>query len=856
MKRRSFDESDLIRLNLEQLDAQTRQPPLPERLFSEVPLMPFAAAFLIGILFVNGTDLSFRLLGITLGGVLLTAAVCFGLSFKTTASVRLILMLSCSCMLFFALAAVRYYSILAIPPDHISHYLDDRPRELATLRGKVISPVLTTNLPARSSIPWLEPKSSFYLKTTEVKTVRGWQKTSGTVRVQTAEPIHHVRPGNTVMIYCWLSRFEPPANPGQFDLSNHMRQRGIHLAAAVESRDGIDVIRDSRSIVFGLRSLLYRFASAALLDETAAEPDVRSLVSTLLLGIRSDLDPVLVSAFQKTNLAHHISLSGMHVAILAGSLWLVLRTAQVPKRPRAILCIILILTYAMIVPPRAATLRAVVMSCFFFASATVYRRVHPLNTLALSAIAMLFVRPYELFDAGWQLSFMSVFGILVFHKPAHYLLLNRLFFPLVPLFRGRFILVQHFLYYIIDALAVGMGAWIAIAPILLYYFGLVNPWSPLWTVLTSAPILVMLYAGFLKMAIAPLLPTLASVLGVLLAFCSILLEKMVLALAKIDFLQTPSCRPPLAVIFILYGLMITAYFIPCRYGRLRKILLLLLIAGLFFPRIIRVTDGTNKPAAEMTCLSVGHGQAIVLSMPGGKHILFDGGSITHQDIARKIIAPYLLHRSIFALDAVYISHGDLDHINAVSEIAASVPIKAIYANHVFIESAQKPSIEKELCDRLKQLCHPLAPVDDYYNSEGLTITSLWPTEPTTASPPFSENDKSEVLLIEYAGRKILLCGDIETYAQKKLLEALPELSVDVLVLPHHGSTTNLIPAFVEHFKPAAAIASCAANRVKNAYHPPAASNMKVFYTAVDGAVTIKIKADGTLSADGFLNSQN
>jgi competence protein ComEC len=110
------------------------------------------------------------------------------------------------------------------------------------------------------------------------------------------------------------------------------------------------------------------------------------------------------------------------------------------------------------------------------------------------------------------------------------------------------------------------------------------------------------------------------------------------------------------------------------------------------------------------------------------------------------------------------------------------------------------------------------------------------------------------MLLEYASRKILLCGDIEAHAQNLFCQAYPALNVDVLLLPHHGSTTNLDPQFIERLSPEIIIASCARRNLSNAYRPPADSDAQCFYTPTDGAVTVKIKADGAISAAGFLNS--
>ena len=543
----------------------------------------------------------------------------------------------------------------------------------------------------------------------------------------------------------------------------------------------------------------------------------------------------------------------MHVGILAGSLWWLLRITGLTKRPRAVLCIVLILLYAMIVPARAPTMRAVFISCFFFASVLFRRQVSAMNALSLSALLLLFIHPYDLFSAGWQLSFLSVLGILLFFPAVQYHFLTKFFYPIAAYFPKSLTGLKNPLRRILELLAVGVSVWITIAPILLYYFGQINPFSPLWTVLALPFVLAILYAGFAKILLSPLFPTIASVFGWILNHAASGFGNTVVVLSKIDFFRVVSYQPALNLVFMIYFLMLAICLLPPSSWRIRKGVVFLILLCFLYPGISSHLEIKNRDDPEITCLSVGHGQAVVLSGPGNEHFLFDAGSITNRHIADKTILTFLQEQSIFSLEAVCLSHGDMDHINAVGDIAAAIKIDTVYANQVLLNSAQTPSMEKEVCKTLEQMGRTVKPFQTYTGEKGFTIKSIWPDEATLSEPLVSENDTSEVLLIEYAGRKILLCGDIERTAQNRLVEQNPDLTVDVLILPHHGSTTNLDVCFVESLKPAVVIASCSKRSVSNAYRPPEGSSMRAFYTASDGAVTIKINADGTLDADCFLN---
>ena len=278
MKRRSFTQSDHIRLNLQWLDRRDSFHPSLGRIFAELPILPLSIAVIAGIIIAAYLSMSAVFAGLlfclTLSAVLLVLGF-----FKLPPKLKLWITFTAAVLLFVALGAARFAAIRYCPPRHISRILKEE-QQLATLRGRITSPVRTTEQNRGfSGIPWLNAQSSFYLSVSAIQTPFGWEDICGTVRVQVNEQIHHVRPGNTVQVYCRLSRFSPPANPGQFDLQKHMNARGIFVAASVPIAEGIERLDNNYSLLYRLRSRLYRFSADALLDETATDPDVYALVS-------------------------------------------------------------------------------------------------------------------------------------------------------------------------------------------------------------------------------------------------------------------------------------------------------------------------------------------------------------------------------------------------------------------------------------------------------------------------------------------------------------------------------------------------------------------------------------------------
>jgi competence protein ComEC len=255
----------------------------------------------------------------------------------------------------------------------------------------------------------------------------------------------------------------------------------------------------------------------------------------------------------------------------------------------------------------------------------------------------------------------------------------------------------------------------------------------------------------------------------------------------------------------------------------------------------------DRDSLTLTCLDVGHGQAMFLRFPGGKTILLDAGSLDRTDIGRRVIAPYLNYCAINKIDAVIISHKDIDHINAISEVVRSSKVGAIYAHNMFV-SAHPPTEVSLLAQSLEENGHRISPLDTRtLTSKAVSLEVIWPTDSALADPSLSENDKSLVLLVTFAGKTILLTSDIERSAQNKILRLLPNLKANILILPHHGSAKTTDPAFVEELNPQLAICSSGPAAYQNHRIIAPLPHIAFLCTATDGAVNVTIAKDGRIS---------
>jgi competence protein ComEC len=256
---------------------------------------------------------------------------------------------------------------------------------------------------------------------------------------------------------------------------------------------------------------------------------------------------------------------------------------------------------------------------------------------------------------------------------------------------------------------------------------------------------------------------------------------------------------------------------------------------------------TYRDNLVLTALDVGHGQAIVARLPGKANILFDAGSLYKSDIGRRIVAPFLDYGGISKIDAIIISHNDVDHINGIPEIAEHCKVNGVYANSAFSSRTDKWGTAKFLEESLyeKRLeIHSLG--KELSLASRAKIRILWPTEQILQNEELSDNDRSVVTLIEFAGREILLCSDIGKFAQRELLRLYPELKADVVVLPHHGLVKTLEADFLEKLDADILICSCGRGQYERQQVINFQNGAKAFYTPKDGAVVVYVEKDGTI----------
>jgi competence protein ComEC len=524
------------------------------------------------------------------------------------------------------------------------------------------------------------------------------------------------------------------------------------------------------------------------------------------------------------------------------------------KPARAIICIIATGIFLLIVPPRAPTLRAAIICWVFCASFLFHRKSNSLNTLSLAAIILLLIRPTYLFEAGWQLSFAAVLGIILFAGRIEgflyekvtdsfwsgKILKTKLFFRVPPA------LGSHLL----KLFSIGLAAWLGSVGILLYHFYTINPLTSIWTVIAFPFVALLLTVGYLKIILSLLLPTVAALLGVIVTALAAALIWIVEHIAALGLSQILIGHVPFVPIALYYCFILFAGA-PSRWPLIKRAAcsaaVVIIIASLGITKWQR----THRDNLVLTCLDVGHGQAIFAQLPSSANILFDAGSLYKSNIGQRVVAPFLDYIGTNKIDAIIISHNNVDHINGIPEIVESYDVNDIYANNAFFRHPDPWGTAGTLKSLVK--IHRLGKNVNVESSAKIKI--LWPSEQICQDKTLSNNDKSLVSLIEFAGTKILLCSDIEKFAQKELLRIFPNLRPDIIVVPHHGSARTMDAEFLKTLDPNILICSCSRSHYEKHQVIKPLNSAKSLYTAKDGAVTVRIDKESTLQVETFIRQK-
>lgn len=731
------------------------------------------------------------------------------------------------------------------PDNHIACFATEDP-QLCCVRGQLISePRMIIRGDTESTLdPLREPvQTRLRLRLDGIRDKSHWVSVTGQVDVFLHETIDDVRSGDRLEVRGKLFGLKPPTNPGQFDFENYMRSQGRFATIHVYESHSIQTLDRPE-----------RWAGAQLLSKVRRrlndvawrfiDADEAGFATAILLGNREQLSPSRRAAFLETGTAHLLAISGLHVGILAASIFLLCRLGLVERRKCLIATIAFVLVYMWLVEFRPTVVRAAILISLYCVGRLAGQRAYSFNLLAASAWIVLLINPSDLFGVGPQLSFLAV-STLVFAKD--WIWWPRSEDPIVRLIAGSRPFWLRWGYGVgrsfrATALASAM-IWICATPLVAWHFHLVAPVGLVLNPLLMLPIACGLYAGAATLLFGWLSDWPAQFFGWLCELTLGGIEAAIQVAQAMPLSHFWTAGPPLWSLILFYVLLFICVVHPSTRLPGRWVTCLGL-GWLAFGWLLPVQAfSTNRDADEnqlvCTFVDVGHGTSVLLQFPEGQNLLYDCGSFSSSRYGQQNVSSVLWAEKIVHLDAVVLSHADVDHFNAMPGICERFSIGAVYVSPQMLQSESESVavVRRAIEDHgipLRIISSDCGTVTD---DVSMLVEVLSPNGSGQGS---NDNADSLVLRVSSGGRSVLLPGDLEAERLDELL-SLPPAHSDVLMLAHHGSANSRPQELIDWCQPDVVVASCGRGRLKPEVATTiAALPCQFFHTDKDGAVRVTL----------------
>lgn len=455
----------------------------------------------------------------------------------------------------------------------------------------------------------------------------------------------------------------------------------------------------------------------------------QALLAGFLVGDISGVGEATQDAMKLAGLSHFVAVSGSNVAMYLSLVLLMAAPLGVGVRRRALAGLLCLPVFVVATRFEPSVIRASVMAAIVLVSRILDVGLEVWQVMSLAVVGLLVLDPWLIRSVGFQLSAAATAGVIVGSRWSG-----------ISTGTGR-------------ALALTVGAQLAVAPILLSQFGSLPLLSPLSN-LIAAPVVS--------------LATIVAVAGVA-GFDFALGIAGVLAGFVIQIAHMAAGWPQIG----WYGLLGVLIAVVIGRWLWRRSPEYLAIIAAILALVLVLVPGRDPDRGTVTVLDVGQGDAILISGGDGQHALVDGG----PDEA--LLLRRLRSYGIQSLDLVVVSHGDADHVAGLSGLFGRVSIAHIWE---LTDPHRTPASDHffSLTSKYQIPVGP-PPVGETVPFGDLSLTVIGP-----ARRYQSPNDQSIVILVSGIARSILLTGDIEVVAQNEL----PHLEYDILKVPHHGGGTS------------------------------------------------------------------
>ena len=642
-------------------------------------------------------------------------------------------------------------------------------------------------------------------------------------------------PGDQVAIKGRLHVTPPPGNPGERD-----RRRG----AASGILPAVLVVTDHRLVRrleethpwysngLRVRAILRGWMREAVRSLAGNDAMRQSLLAMLFLGERTEGSDELRLRFASCGLAHVLAISGLHLAILLGTTMGLLWCLVPSDSLRSIVAAVIVLGYASLLEPRTSIERAAITMGVMLLGRACGAHWRTVSVLSLVFCIILWSDPSVLMLPGFQLSFGVTAGLSLLAGRCRI----RWFGLPDRLGRTRWSIIRTRL---IDGFCSATVAWLVGTPIVIHHFSQCAPAAVLATMSVSIPVVFLLGMGFPLIGLVVICPIASGVGSWLLIPAA---DLVLLVVDGFDWLL-----PARVVATPFQGWVFLAEFavLMALAGPLHAIrrlgwglLSLCMLAAMVGGRL-----GNPPSPFSITALAVGNGSALLIR-GGDTAVMFDAGSSSVPLVGERIIVPALRTTGVRRIDAIVVSHANLDHVSGIPELLdAFVVDRVLCSEQMLLRAWSYPgSVGSDLLDVIHERGVPIETItrgDECVIGE-LDFEVLHPAIDETCR---SVNDESVVGMIrhrETTDATFLVCGDAQDEALARLMHRYPELQAHGMELPHHGSWRKIAAEFVKRVDPMYVLQSTGHGRYMLDRWAPIMQGRHRGVTTRDGAVELTL----------------
>ncbi|MEW7847133.1 DNA internalization-related competence protein ComEC/Rec2 [Massilia aurea] len=586
-------------------------------------------------------------------------------------------------------------------------------------------------------------------------------------------------PGERWRLVVRLQRPHGNANPHGFDYEAWLLGQGIratgYVRPAGQRNERLDAWTPGAGYAVERARGWLRARILAVLD---GEPYAGVIVA-LVIGDQRGIDQDDWDVFNRTGISHLVSISGLHITMLAGLAawamsWLWRRSfwtaANLPLRlpaqkaaalAGATVALLYVLLAGFGVPAQRTLYMLAVVALALWTG-----RIASMSHVLCLALGVVVLRdPWAMLWPGFWLSFGAVAAIL-------YACSGRLGVPTRGWRAGLAVAAR-------TQWAVTLG----LAPLTLLLFGQVSLVSPIANAVAIPVISLFVTPLALVGSVLPS-PLAAVVLGIAHLAIVWLVWPLQHLSAPAFAVWTAPAPAPWILVLALAG---TAWMLAPRGWPQRWVGL-----AAWTPLLTQLPSAPMAGQFDVTAFDVGQGMALLVETRHHR-LLYDTGPLYAPGAsgATRVILPYLRGRGIGRLDALVISHSDLDHVGGAAAVLGTLRVGQMISSLPHGHGLLRKTTSPGRCS-----------AGQTWSWDGVRFEMLGPDVASYANPRLKSNARSCVLRISAGGKAILLAGDIEAAQEAALLRTdAKRLRADVLLAPHHGSGTSSSAAFLSAVGP-------------------------------------------------------